>query len=200
MRSVHTIRRISYISRIRAAYRRISDNDKRNGEHWYQGAFDYAQQIHPDVIKGAGVIAALSPRTQWDVNKDIAKQVIDAYMLGETKPPKLSTNDRLMKAWRILSLEAASIQRIVDILHGPKSTRFFLNIIGDANAVTVDTWANRIATNTEKPVRPGPHYQAIESAYQSVARKVGIAPRELQAILWCSIKRQTETSELEMAA
>ena len=54
--------------------------------------------------------------------------------------------------------------------------------------VTVDRWANRIATGDMKAGVPsGKNYDAIADAYRSVAQIVGLPVAILQAITWVSV-------------
>jgi len=54
--------------------------------------------------------------------------------------------------------------------------------------VTVDRWANRIATGDDDAGVPkGAEYDAVAAAYRLAAERIGIAPAILQAILWVAV-------------
>ena len=187
-------RRGKYIRCITDAYAEVSLKDLRAGIAWYDRAAQTARAIHPDVLIGAGVLAALSPRTDWKHNKMYAERVCRYALDGAEYPPPCSTYSRLDKAWRIAQLENPSIPAILAILRGPKTCRFFRNIIGDENAVTIDVWSKRIATGgkDESAPKPGHDYDSLEQAYQIAGARLGISPCHLQAALWCHVRGSAE--------
>lgn len=187
-------RRGGYIANITRAYGDVSLKDLRSGIAWYDRAKLTAQAIHPNVLIGAGVLAALSPRTDWKHNKLYAERVCRAALDYHEYPPSCSTYSRLDKAWRITQLENPTINDILGILRGPKTCRFFRNIVGDSQAVTIDVWTKRVATagKDDSAPTPGHDYDSLEQAYQIAAKRLGITPCELQAALWCHVRGDSE--------
>lgn len=187
-------RRGKYIAAITRAYADVSLADLRAGIAWYDRAQSTARAIHPNVLVGAGVLAALSPRTDWKHNKLYAKRVCLAWLGNSEYPPSVSTWNRVDKAWQILQLENPTSAQILAILNGPKTCRFFRNITGDENAVTIDIWSKRIATDgrDESAPKPGHDYDSLEQAFQIAASRLGISPRDLQAALWCHVRGNSE--------
>ena len=187
-------RRGRYIACITRAYGDVSVKDLRAGIAWYDRAQRTAETIHSNVLIGAGVLAALSPRTDWKHNKAYAERVCRHAQDGAEYPPACSTYSRLEKAWRIAKLENPTAQAILAILRGPKTCRFFRNIIGDEQAVTIDVWSKRIATGgrDESAPKPGHDYDSLEQAYQIAGKRLGISPRDLQAALWCRVRGTSE--------
>ena len=187
-------RRGRYIACITQAYVNVSIKDLRAGIAWYDRAQDTAQRIHPNALIGAGVLAALSPRTNWKHNKLYAKRVCQYALNGSEYPPACSTFSRLDKAWRITQLIDPTAQQILAVLNGPKTCRFFRNITGDERAVTIDVWSKRIATGgrDDSAPKPGHDYDSLEQAYQIAAGRLGISPRDLQAALWCQVRGNSE--------
>ena len=187
-------RRGAYIGHITRAYADVSIKDLRAGIAWYDRAQQTARAIHPNVLIGAGVLAALSPRTDWKHNKLYAERVCQYAIDGQPYPPPCSTYSRLGKAWAITQLANPTPNDILAILHGPKTCRFFRNIIGDESAVTIDVWSKRIATNgrDDSAPQPGHDYDSLEQAYQVAASRLGISPRDLQASLWCHVRGSGE--------
>lgn len=167
--------------RILRAHANATPADLVAGIAWYDRARDAAAAILPDdPNRAAGVIAALSPRCQWATNVAWAARMIDAAQAGEACPPRVHTTTQRRIAWAI-----ANGADPLDVLSGPKVRRFYLNIIGDHNVVTVDVWAARAAEGHSNPAAPrGGRYDAIERAYQNAARVVGMTPRDLQAAVW----------------
>ncbi len=65
--------------------------------------------------------------------------------------------------------------------------------MGDVEAVTVDRWAARAALDVDddtarRLLNRAAGYETIAAMYREAARVVGIAPRELQAIVWCQVR------------
>jgi hypothetical protein len=92
------------------------------------------------------------------------------------------------KAWAI-----AHGAHPAKVLRGPKVSAFWLNICGNLDVVTVDTWAVRAAGITDDREaqltlnRKG-GYERVAAAYQDVAREVGVLPAELQAAVWLHVR------------
>ena len=182
-----------YIRRILAVYNQTSDSDLTSGLAWYSRAQSAAKAIHPNLLIAAGVISALSPQTEWTINKRWARQVCNAALSGKMWCPRVATKDRARKAWKIANLENPTKETILAILNGPKTQRFFLNIIGDYQAVTIDVWAQRVATGKDlRPPKPGRNYDTLEKAYQIASNRLGIYPRDLQATVWTWIRGHAE--------
>jgi hypothetical protein len=188
-----TSKRNHYVTRILAAWHNATPLHLAQGTAWYDRAQDAARAMHPNVLIGAGVIAALSPRTGWKQNKIWATRVCSAALNNAPYPPSVSTYQRLDKAWKIAQLVNPTSEQILAILNGPKTCRFFRNITGDLHAVTIDIWAQRIATgiDSSKPPR-GAHYDALESGYQMAAAVLGVNARDVQAAVWVSVRGTAE--------
>lgn len=177
--------RRSYVRRITHAWGNASPQDIADGHAWYAKAHQLALEISPDdVARGAGIIAALSPRISWSRNKVAAQIIADRYRDGQEMPyvtGVLQANAR--KAWRIASGESPDV-----VLGGQKVKAFYANIIGDHDAVTVDTWAAKIAIDEPPASIRGLLYDDVVHAYRHVARKVGVSPAILQASTWVAIR------------
>lgn len=189
------VKRHHYARRIVAAWHGARPEYLAAGIAWYDRARDAAQHIHPNVLVGAGVIAALSPRTGWGQNVKWASQVCKAALAGHSVPPMVSTAARNGKAWRIANLPNPSQADILAILNGPKTCRFFRNITGDTSAVTIDVWAAQIATGMVIRVRSDAHgrqYETLEEAYQLAGKLLGVTPRDVQAAVWVSARGTSE--------
>lgn len=71
-----------------------------------------------------------------------------------------------------------------------KVPKFYANILGNTEVVTVDVWAARAAVSNPPEVIAGSFYRMIEEAYQNAATKVGFTPRDLQAICWLTVQSE----------
>jgi hypothetical protein len=184
----------NYVKRIVKAWHTASSSDLASGLAWYTRAQDAAKAIHPNVLIGAGVISALSPRTEWTQNKKYAASICRAQAKGLMFPPSCGTRERTNKAWKIANLENPTREQILAILNGPKTQRFFLNIIGDSHAVTIDIWAQRVATGKADNRPPtAVSYVPLERAYQIAASQLNVPPSHVQAAVWVYIRGSEET-------
>lgn len=128
----------------------------------------------------AGVIAALSPRVRWAQNIEYAWAVVRHRALGfESVPPVLPVFSRnRWAAWRI-----ATGERPLSVLGGLKVRSFYRNIMGDAQAVTVDVWAGR-AAGLERVSFTARQYALISRAYREAASTLGMRASDTQAAAW----------------
>jgi len=163
------------------------------GMTWYDAAHDLAVELTPENPReAAGVIAALSPRTPWVRNQDLAYR---AYRDGAASGT-LGANTR--KADAIMA--GADF---ADVLKGDK-VRNFAEIIADPSnpdAVCVDRHAFDVAqgrvTNDETRgalTRVG-MYDRFAEAYRRAARTlsadlgVQVTPAQVQAVTWVVWRR-----------
>jgi hypothetical protein len=175
--------------RILSTFDRATAADALEGAAWYSRAMELASALAAgsplEPIQCAGVIAALSPRCAWGQNVAGAAAMVSAASAGAAEPIVAGTGDNRDKAWRI-----ATGADPADVLGGPKVRRFFRNITGDSDVVTVDVWAARIAEGRENPNAPkGRRYDLIERAYIGAAELRGVTPREMQATTWVAHRR-----------
>lgn len=152
------------------------------GRLWYPRARDLCEEIGGGIVPVetvARVMAALSPRVAWHWNIRWTRQVVAAYLAGEPMPAVSTTGNR-SKAWRELHGER--------VLSGQKTTTFAKAIIGDTEAVVIDSWVLRtVGLAPEAKVTPF-RQRWITDAYIEAAAQVGETPRDLQAIVWCQIR------------
>lgn len=177
-----------YATNIRAIYALATDADRAAGAAWYPTAYRMADAIAATTgaptDRVAAAIAALSPRNPWRWNVQDAAAFAVAAATGAPMPTATTFRSNAVRAWQFLT--GATDWRSSAL----KVRSFVANICGDPNAVTVDVWAVRVATNgAESEVRTDAHYRAIAGAYQAVAAELGIAPRDLQAITWLVAER-----------
>jgi hypothetical protein len=126
-------------------------------------------------------MAHLSPRTRW------ARTVAGTYSLILTGVPG---EGHLIKNTE-RAIAAMKSDDPLGTLNGPKTKRFAANLLGDREAVTVDVWALRVALGPTTTVdvqhaglnRSG-RYAAVETAYRSAARELGVEPATAQAVTW----------------
>jgi hypothetical protein len=176
-------------------YRKCTRSDIAEGLQWYDYARDCAHDLAVEygitLNVAVSVIAALSPRCAWERNINAAKIVLEHWRKDITDPDKIPAGvfkNSIRKAIKILQTGN------IHYLSGIKVKSFANNIVGSKHDVTVDTWAYKIAHGNIY----GPsvtfndnEYTSIAEAYSEAADKVGLAPREIQAITWVHARRQS---------
>jgi hypothetical protein len=169
--------------RIVAEVRQCNEEQARAGAEWYANAKMIAVAMSAEtrlpVRTCAGVIAALSPRIDWDHNVIWAWSLLRAAVAGRDCPPCNTTNNR-NKAWAIAHGADPDAT-----LTGPKTNDFYHNIMGDWKRVTCDSWAALVALGYPLPNGvKGSMYKAITAAYRLAADWLGELPAIVQAKAW----------------
>jgi hypothetical protein len=179
------------VGHILATWERASDHVRDSGAAWYADAHHVACELDPEApARAAGVIAALSPQTSWDLNVRLAKR---AY-----------ADDNASGHTRLFCRRANAI--LVDgetpdsVLGGRKVRAFFALIaepFADWFTVCVDRHAVAVAlgrtlTNRERKVleRVGV-YDYVADAYRCAASALGLAPHVVQAATWLQWRNET---------
>lgn len=176
------------VDNILPVYRAARPEHIAAGLAWYADARTFALSIaNGDLLKGAGVIAALSPQTSWTQNMTLASRAfVDGFASGQT-------GANVTKANRVLNGEDEH-----EVLgfwgnrrSGNKVRNFFRNIVDPTGPeVTIDRHAFDIAVGeetdnvTRRQLDRKGQYDAFADVYRQAAKHVGIAPAQLQAITW----------------
>jgi hypothetical protein len=172
--------------RILATFDRATVADIEAGATWYDEAREFSVALGNrsghGVEHAAAVIAHLSPRTTWTRN------VVGAEMLlihGERGEGIMGRE--FAKAYDSLDVD----DDLLETTFGPgsrKTLRFFRNILGDVESVTVDVWAARAAGVDEHLLGRVGVYDAVEVAYQRAARRRSVEPATMQATCWVVVR------------
>jgi hypothetical protein len=173
---------------------KVSVNSEQND--WYREAHQFGIEVSSflksfknydvTVNQVLGIVSALSPLKEWEKNKEIA---VDFILTGDCG--HMGANKR--KARAILDCNGSD-DKILEILSGPKTSRFYMNMMyPDGTGVTVDRHAiaiaiGRTATNKEQALTPKA-YTFIEKCYIMTAETLGLDPLHLQSITWQAWKR-----------
>lgn len=166
------------VTRILKVWDRATASDVESGATWYSEAQELAFHLGRNSGHGldhaAAVISHLSPRTTW--TRNVAGAI---YLLtyGEKADGIIGANYDRARA----SLQSTDPE---STFGGPKTLRFYRNIIGDTEAVTVDVWAARVAGIDENLLKRVGAYDAVEHAYRLAARRRGVEPATMQATTW----------------
>jgi hypothetical protein len=175
---MNTNRIAEMTARLHTAWNAATDDQIARGRVWYPVAHDLAEMIgNGDVRTGAGIIAALSPRMQWDRNARLAIDAGNGNVHG-------AMGASLTKVQRIIDGEDPA-----DVLPADAKTgHFFQNILNPADPayVTIDAWAYRAATGDWSAAGPknARDYAEVAAAYIAFADDIGEIASVGQAGVW----------------
>jgi hypothetical protein len=182
------------VNSILAVYARATEAQRHAGRQWYPLARHVVDSIavatESDPERVCMALAALSPRNPWKWNVADTYSFAVARSEGRTMPRATTFKRNQLRAWKALDLDSTD-----DPWTGvaPKVRAFVKAIMGDSEAVVVDTWAYRVARGVA-PKRSGSfaerEYAPLAAAYKAAAQLVGESPRAIQAITW--LVAQTE--------
>lgn len=175
-----------YAVNIMSVYRRAWLCEHVNGANWYADAHALALELSPDdVWRGAGVIAALSPLKQWNVNARLARNAFDTGIATGN----IGMHNSIAQA----ILDGA---HPFDVMRGDK-TRSFTEAIataGNGRIATIDRHAHDIAMAqvfTDSTRKIGKRvYRDMAAAYREVADYTGLSVNAIQAITWITWRRE----------
>lgn len=159
---------------------------RETGRRWYPDALAKCEAIGAGLVPVpvvARVMSILSPRVRWDWCVRWTQQIVGAHLASEVLPAVSTVRNRT-RAWSELNG--------VPALSGPKVSAFTRAILGDTDAVVIDSWTLRSVGLSPK-AKVTPHRQRwISAAYIEAAEIVEETPRDLQAIVWCAIRGSHE--------
>ncbi len=196
--------------RIKRTFREIisqaTPEELSDGEDWYANACEWVDSIadrhHIPCEIVCGVLSALSPAVEWELNKKQAEKLIYGYLiLSDVGGVVISTYKRqLQKAIAILNFiegwqsdnEDCREGYILSVLgeRAYKTKSFYRNIINplDRRYVTVDQHIWNAAGFITKMINKG-EYAAMTEIIQELSDEYGYEPCQLQAIIWVVYKR-----------
>lgn len=192
------------VDNIMTVYNMATPAEIKAGIVWYAEAQKAAQQISVDndlpLHIVVGVVAALSPNNKWDRNVTNARDLIEAFLAGESvESVKVSTyNTMKLKAWSIL-VDMLDPCEITSRLNGQKIVAFYRCIMGE-DACCVDGHARniyygeRVGLTDAKTNIGKKEYGIISDAYVAAAAKLSkrgryLSAYEVQAITWTAWRR-----------
>jgi hypothetical protein len=178
-----------YVSNILGVLESATPDQVKRGQAWYPLARELAAGMHCDLSKAAGVIAALSPQTSWDVNLRMARSAC----LGQ---PVRGMRDKVVKVRRIL--EGEDPLEVLPV--GRKTHDFYRAIIDpdDPLCVVIDRHAHDVARgvrfgNTDRGLSSPSRYSLFQGLYRTAAARALLTPNQIQAITWVVWKERTLT-------
>ncbi len=173
-------------SRIRDTFAMATPDVIASGSVWYREAQSLAIELSKlsghTIEQCAAVISHLSPRVKWDLNVIAAKELV----LNGTRANGIMTApfERAMRGF--------NSENPIDTFKGPKTKSFFLNIIGDESAVTIDVWMLKVVGMTDKELGRKGVYESLTDAFRIAAIELGVTASALQAICWVVIRGKAD--------
>lgn len=175
--------RETYVSNIIRTFGSASPDRLQAGLDWYPNAHRIARLISNDgdAVKGAGVLAALSPQTSWWLNVELATDAFENHVAGR------HTRDSCRKANRIMAGEDPAT-----VLPMRRKTGQFYRCIldpSDGKAVCVDRHAHDVAVgkpfgDAQRGLSAHGRYNLIAECYREAAHRLGKLPSVVQAVSW----------------
>lgn len=148
---------------------------------WYNDAqtvaYDVASRRKVTLEIGAAIVSSFSPRVPWSRNVALALAFADG---GDT--PGLANNRRMAEE---------SLVHGFDALKGPKTNAFARAIAGDEDAVVIDSWMCR-AAGIGRDAPSVVQYRRIADAIVTLARRHGVSPRTMQALIWIRVRGKAD--------
>jgi hypothetical protein len=193
------------VNNILEIYKQSTDNEIISGKQWYKQANEISRlmaiKYNLTEIQTAGIIASLSPGTNWNQNIIDANNLCSLLQVG--KPIKAITvttyGKNKLKAYYIYLNSNLTKDEIYSYLLGcskrvNKTSSFFLNILQPEcdDLCTIDRHAYRInlgITESLDIALTEKRYLCMNSAYKTACKQLNISAIELQAITWLTFRR-----------
>lgn len=167
-------------------------NSRHDDGNWYRKArLDISRiashfNINESIV--SAVIAVLSPLNKWENNKSDAISVMAAWFLNMS-PEDIRTHTfdaNKWKAWSVLNDQTNHLNYV----KGDKVYNFYCALTGDDESPVIDSWMLQAAglDKTNKIDRNN-LYSILAECLQSVAANSGLTVTQVQARIWCAIRR-----------
>ena len=171
----------------------LTHDEWAGGEEWYQLANQLCNEwaldhgLRFDYV--AGIIAALSPQIQWEVNLADAQSILKDGERASTA----AFGPNVVKALWILDGTDPESE-----LGGRKVRSFYQNIAYPYHSldVTLDSWMAGMLGHNPKFLERKGTYDAISDAFRIVAERHCVLPHQLQAALWIGANGKTNINVL----
>lgn len=188
-----------WVSRTRAAASPSQEERAIAGENSYLHIHRRCHQIAADnwlpVKQAVAITAVISPIITWEENIEQASALCWEAVTGD-KPavPMTALRLNIEKARRILAGESA-----LAVIRGRKVWNFYWSILHPDNPLTVcvDRHVGRAALGwdlgwreVDSALKVRDTYPTIAQAVRNVARREGLLPLQLQALLWLVMREK----------
>lgn len=174
------------------------------GKEWYDLAKVELQDmfgIHAELY--AQVVAATSPNSNVAGNVTRANNAMKLILSGERR----ADGALFTEADGLMASHVKNLNRILrgEELSGPKVGAFARAIMGDRNAVVLDTWMARALGLTDAAVLDKFDFGSnpkmlrfVTKLINDIAEQTGSDPRQVQAAIWVAKKTRDEGGGLEV--
>lgn len=178
------------IDNVMSIYSVATEENIREGLAWYPGAHNFAKSLDVDIERAAGIIAALSPMSGWENNKNKAAQLYrqNGIVCVDGKKNGIGLSGNVTKAQEIYAGA-----KPLDVLKGNKVRAFYETIVCPESVdplPVIDRHAFDIAVGQRTDDksraildRKGV-YLEFADCYRGAADVAGILPAQMQAITW----------------
>jgi hypothetical protein len=161
---------------------KVTSVQRRQAVTWYRDAgYDcenFAKEFGLSLAVACAVVSAWSPRMRWDRNLLVARE----HMQGKKH---LGMDKSAKRADRVLL-------HGIDALNTPtghKTHNFAWNLLGDYDAVTIDSHMIRAAGLEQDSVSSGLMYEELSQAVRRLAKRHGLRNAEMQALIWIAQRK-----------
>lgn len=169
------------VSNIVRTFRAADDSQMARGMSWYADAHTFALALDAESVeRAAGIIAALSPRVEWERNMTLASRVYAEGFASGTLTDGTRKADAIYAGSQPLA-----------ILGGDKVRAFYRAILDPrAGHVVIDRHAFDVAIgrvtddNTRKILSRVGAYDYVANLYREAAEILGISATAVQAVTW----------------
>lgn len=171
-------------ARIDRAMAKASEDQIFEGKVWYAEAHALAAELSElsdlTLMQAAAVIAHLSPKVSWRKNKEAARALVfEGRRLPGIMRGPFARAQRAMTAADPLDTFGPDAK---------KTRSFALNIAGLMEEVTVDVWIARAVGVTEAQLKRVGVYEGIAHCFRLAGKRYGMAPAQVQAIVWIVVR------------
>lgn len=162
---------------------------RKDGLIWYtklnRHCRDLGKIYNQPTWKVTAIMSALSPRTSFSNNIHDLEQLLKFGKNAKLKSPLFKK-----KALAILDTKCYNeVRQMFSEKTGRKTLSFWENLMLIGNRVTLDVWMLR-GLGLEGSLT-NKKYREAEKAIQDYAEKVGLRTYDLQAILWCTVRKES---------
>ena len=181
---------------IEQVWEQYTSEDFNNGKMWYREAnqfsLEVAEKFQVTPVVSAGVLSALSPLKEWELNKRITENFFTLMHKDAVNGWKRVGHwlTQKKKAWDIYTQNPIP-EQVSKILGGLKTVNFFgcINNPSDTESLCVDRHMIKIATQSDNAKITKKQYLFLKQEYLNFANRVDMIPSHAQAILWVTHKR-----------
>lgn len=200
-----------------------SANEDEKLEFWYKDAFDFCFNLavsynirdkkkseKMSLAQVCGIVAALSPLTSWERNKQLAVEFFDLLDVGRPNDLKCLglSKEKALKIAALPKYHKTLVDQnlIFEVLNGRKICAFFENILHfkTSNKVTVDRHALSICLGFKLSTKQFEshsttknQYQFFSNCYLIAAKKLGISPLQVQSVTWVVWRDRSDSIQLK---